>query len=164
MNYFACQFKTQNGYKLSILKILPEIEIHLLKPLQWRKIDIKNEEYEFINNSWNKFVKPQYNWTIEQWIEVLNKQIKIYRNKLNKQKIEIIKPIEINNPSTIKIVNNAIYDLIIDKSNPLYKIKEEFLIETKNYMNDKLKELTNKYNLKCEIEIGGNFEIYFDLL
>ena len=79
MTYFACQFKEQGGYKLSTLKIIPGVNVHILNPLQWRITDIKQDEFEGINTMWSKRCKPQSNWTIEQWMISLNRCIKEYR-------------------------------------------------------------------------------------
>ena len=114
MTYFACQFKEQGGYRLSTLKIIPGVNVHILNPLQWRITDIKQDEFEGINRMWSKRCKPQSNWTIEEWMICLNRCIKQYRKQqtVNKQtvkkqtvnksplvkEVEVITPIEIIKP------------------------------------------------------------------
>ena len=114
MTYFACQFKEQGGYKLSTLKIIPGVNVHILNPLQWRITDIKQDEFEGINTLWSKRCKPQSNWTIEEWMICLNRCIKQYRKPRTVKKqtvkkqtvkksplvkeVEVITPIEIIKP------------------------------------------------------------------
>ena len=122
--YYAALFKEQGGFKMSTLKIIPDINIHILKPLQWRQTDIKPNEFEGINRMWMNECKPQSNWTIERWLTKLNHCIKNYRNKQIKkinpiikksplkqevttcENIEVIKPIEFKPITSCNSINS----------------------------------------------------------
>lgn len=137
MTYFACQFKEQGGYRLSTLRIIPGVNVHILEPLQWRITDIKQDEFEGINTMWSKRCKPQSNWTIEEWMICLNRCIKQYRKQRTVKKqsikkqtvkksplvkeIEVITPIEIIkpiNPDQVKDQINSDQVDIIKPINP----------------------------------------------
>ena len=136
MTYFACQFKEQGGYRLSTLKIVPGVNVHILEPLQWRMTDIKQDEFEGINTMWSKRCKPQSNWTIEEWMICLNRCIKQYRKQRTVKKqsikkqtvkksplvkeVEVITPIEIIkpiNPDQVKIIKPINPDQVKDQIN-----------------------------------------------
>lgn len=127
MTYFACQFKEQGGYKLSTLKIIPGVNVHILEPLQWRITDIKQDEFEGINTMWSKRCKPQSNWTIEEWMICLNRCIKQYRKQrtVKKQSIKkqtvkkspLIKEVEVITP--IEIIKPINSDQVKDQIKPI---------------------------------------------
>jgi hypothetical protein len=183
MSYFGCQFKEQGGYKMSTLKIIPEINIHILKPLQWRKIDIKQYEFEGINAMWLNRCKPRSNWTIEQWMMKLNQCINEYRKRQStkkqstkrsqlKKEIEVITPIE--NVQTIELVpvettdvistvrKGIIYDLVTDETNPIKQINDTIKCEIKEFITKRLNELQAKHGLNLECSIDFNLELYFE--
>ena len=128
MTYFACQFKEQGGYKLSTLKIIPGVNVHILNPLQWRMTDIKQDEFEGINTMWLNKCKPQSNWTIEKWMISLNRCIKEYRKSRTVKKVttkkqtvkksqlgeevEIIKPINSVSTEDDKQMNSDKIEII----------------------------------------------------
>ena len=165
MTYFACQFKEENGYRLSTLKLIPEISIHILKPLQWRKTNIKPEEFEGINAKWSKKCKPQSNWTIERWMKCLNKCIKQYREE---QQIRVITPsnviqpidqqvefkniqpinqasiIQINQPIPIKSVPvEIIKPISLEPIEAISKYRDGSIYDLVTDDSDPLKQITN---------------------
>lgn len=181
MTYYACQFKEQGGYKMSSLKIIPEINIHLIKPLQWRPTDIKENEFEFINSNWIKQCTPQQNWTIEQWMVKLNKFIKDCRFKLNKRKrasqlskeIKIIKPVSmpnlqenseanINAIKPLKIYKDRYYSEIENENDPRKLLTERLRKESEEFTIKRLEELRLEFGITDNIDINATLEIFFD--
>jgi hypothetical protein len=181
MTYYACQFKEQGGYRMSTLKIIPEINIHLLNPIQWRPTDIKENEFEFINSKWIKQCTPQQNWTIEQWMVKLNKFIKNCRSKMNKsnkisqlsRQIQVIKPIPMpklqqnleTNTNTIRPLQphkNQYYSEADDENDPRKLLTEQLRKETEEFTIKRLQELRLEFGVSDNIDINGTMEIYFD--
>lgn len=163
MTYFACQFKEQGGYKLSTLKIIPGVNVHILEPLQWRMTDIKQDEFEGINTMWSKKCKPQSNWTIEEWMICLNRCIKQYRKQRTGKKqsvkkqsvkkqtvkksqlvkeVEVITPVEIIkpiNPDQVKIIK------------PINSVQVKDQIKLIN--PDQVKDQINSDQVKDQVDI-----------
>lgn len=181
MTYYACQFKEQSGYKMSTLKIIPEINIHLMKPLQWRPTEIKENEFEFINSKWTKQCTPQQNWTIEQWMVKLNKFIKDCRIKMNKRKkasqlsreIKLNKPVsmpdlpKILKPNTnvikpLKIYKDQYYSEIENEDDPRKLLTERLRKETEEFSIRRLEELKLEFGITDNIDINATMEIFFD--
>ena len=181
MTYYACQFKEQGGYKMSSLKIIPEINIHLMKPLQWRPTDIKVDEFEFINSKWIKQCTPQQNWTIEQWMVKLNKFIKDCRFKMNKSKkasqlsreIKLNKPVSMPNlPKIVKLNTNVIkplkiykdqyYSEIENEDDPRKLLTERLRKEIEEFSIRRLEELKLEFGITDNIDINAAMEIFFD--
>ena len=162
MTYFACQFKEQGGYKLSTLKIVPGVNVHILEPLQWRITDIKQDEFEGINTMWSKRCKPQSNWTIEEWMICLNRCIKQYRKQRTVKKqsikkqtvkksplvkeVEVITPIEIIkpiNPDQVKIIKPINSDQVKDQVDIIKPINPDQVEIIKPINPDQVKDQVN---------------------
>lgn len=181
MTYYACQFKEQGGYRMSTLKLIPEINIHLLNPIQWRPTDIKENEFEFINSKWIKQCTPQQNWTIEQWMVKLNKFIKNCRFKMNQSKktsqlsreMKMVKQIPMpklqqnleTNTNTIKPLKHhkdQYYSEIEDENDPRKLLTEQLRKETEEFSIRRLEELRIKFGISDNIEINAMMEIFFE--
>lgn len=181
MTYYACQLKEQGGYRMSTLKLIPEINIHLLNPIQWRPTDIKENEFEFINSNWTKQCTPQQNWTIEQWMVKLNKFIKNCRFKMNKSKktsqlsreMKMIKPIPMpklqqnleKNTNTIKplkLYKDQYYSELEFENDPRKLLTEQLRKETEEFTIKRLEELRLKFGVSDNIEINAMMDIFFD--
>lgn len=157
MSYFACQFKEQGGYKLSTLKIIPGVNVHILNPLQWRMTDIKQDEFEGINAMWLNKCKPQSNWTIEKWMISLNRCIKEYRKSRTVKKVttkkqtikksqlgeefEIIKPI--NSVPTEDDKSNSIKPISIKPIGTISKIQNGAIYDLITDDSSPIKQITD---------------------
>lgn len=181
MTYYACQFKEQSGYRMSTLKIIPEINIHLMNPIQWRPTDIKEDEYEFISSKWTKQCTPQQNWTIEQWIVKLNKFIKNCRFNMNKSKkisqlskeMKIIKPnsmpklqqvLETNTSviKPLKLHNDQYYSELENEDDPRKILTEQLRRESEEFIIKRLKELVLEFEISNDIDIDATLELFFN--
>ena len=181
MTYYACQFKEQGGYRMSTLKIIPEINIHLLCPIQWRPTDIKEHEFDFINSKWTKQCIPQQNWTIEQWMVKLFKFIKNCRIEMNKHKrtsqlnreMKMINPIAMpklqqnletitNTIKPLKQHKDQYYSEIKDENDPRKLLTEQLRKETEEFTIRRLEELRLEFGITDNIDIDATLEIFFD--
>ena len=189
MTYFACQLKEQGGYRMSTLKIIPEENIHILNPLQWRKTDIKQNEFEGINALWLNRCKPQSNWTIEKWIISLNKCIKDYRERHSTKKqttnksqlrkeidvITPIKPVQSIEPIPSKVIkpiqpinpvpSKSIEDNLKFRNGIVYEeITDETdpLKQISNTIKYDIKEFISKRLIELQTEHGITFECLVD--
>ena len=181
MTYYACQFKEQGGYRMSTLKIIPEINIHLLCPIQWRPTDIKEHEFDFINSKWIKQCIPQQNWTIEQWMVKLFKFIKNCRIEMNKPKktsqlsreMKMVKPISMpklqrnletitNTIKPLKTHKAQYYSEIEDENDPRKLLTEQLRKETEEFSIRRLEELRLEFGITDNIDINATMEIFFE--
>ena len=115
--YFACQVLVPGGYRLSKLTLIKSTELNSIRKLQYRTIDVTDDEFNSISTTWNKNCIIRSNWEMERWMELLNDYITKFRLKRKNIKpnkiltvitptkpievikaVEVIKPIEVIKP------------------------------------------------------------------
>ena len=110
-NYFACQIYIKGGNKLSSLILVTESELYsITNKLQYKRIEIKNNEFNTIKQRWsNKYKTPRSNMVFEEWMKLLNIEIHKYRQSIKQVKvIEPIKPVKSIKPiEPVKPIENS---------------------------------------------------------
>ena len=169
-NYFACQIYIKGGNKLSSLILVTESELYsITNKLQYKRIEIKNNEFNPIKQRWsNKYKTPRSNMLFEEWMKLLNIEIHKYRQSIKQVKvikpiepvksIEPIKPIEpVKSIESIKPVSiirgNTIWNEITDENDKDKQDLNQLLETIKEYIELKSNEFITKHDNKVELDI-----------
>jgi hypothetical protein len=132
-NYFACQFIVPGGYRLSKLKLIEKKELDSIRKIQYRPIDITENEFKLISENWNTTCKIKSNWEMEKWMNLLNCYIKKFRSRNNF--VDKIKPIITLNP--IEPIENVQIQQVLKPIKPIEPI-EPITIEDQKINNSEI--------------------------
>ena len=169
-NYFACQIYIKGGNKLSSLILVTESELYsITNKLQYKRIEIKNNEFNPIKQRWsNKYKTPRSNMLFEEWMKLLNIEIHKYRQSI--KQVKVIKPIEpvksvepIEPVKSVSIIRgNTTWYEITDENDKDKQDLNQLLETIKKYIELKSNEFIANHDNKVDLDITFFINGFFD--